>query len=174
MAEENKSKNLFEWCDEHPKVVFTVRAVLWALFSAILPFIFIVWRYGIFTEGKSKISGVGLLAIIIAAVFIFNLAHYIYKTLKPGLAKQCISGLVKIILPLLVLYVIVSSVLDSVALFKEALGCVILCEAVGIPLNPFPTWLEKKRIEEGKEKAEGLTEMLWNKFFSKKKEEDKK
>ena len=91
--------------------------------------------------------------------------------MKPGFAKQCISGVVKIILPLVILLLLVIEIKNHIALVEQALSCVILCELVGIPLNPFPSWLEKRRIEQGKEKAETMSEIFWDTFFKKKKDD---
>ena len=182
MAEEERNENnenneskkgLLDWCEEHPKTVFSVRLLLWATFSAILPFIFIAWRYGIFThQSKIKLTGWGIVAIIIALVFILSLLKYIYKGLKPGLFKQCMLGVVSIILPLIVLYLLVNGIEENIHLFKQALGCVILCEAIGIPLNPFPAWLAKREVEDGKQKAEKISDIFWDKFFKRKKDDE--
>lgn len=158
---------LTEWIDKHPKLVFAFRCVLWAIAAAILPFVFIAWRYGIFTQqSQIKLTGWGFIAIIILIVFLITFMKYIYKGLKPGFLKQCVSGLVSIVLPLLVLYLLVVSIAENLNAFKQALGCVILCELIAIPLNPFPSWLEEKRIKDGKEKAESMSDIFWNKFFS--------
>lgn len=172
--EEEKKNKFVEWLKEHPKSVFWFRFVLWAIFSAILPFSFIAWRYGIFSsQPKIQLNGWGIIGIIIVLVFAITLIRYMYKGLKPGLAKQCIFGFVSIILPLVILLLLITSIEDSVRLFKQALACVIVCELVGIPLNPLPTWLEEKREKEGKEKADELTDLFWDKFFKKKEEKNK-
>ena len=146
-----------------------MRVALWAIFAAILPFAFIAWRYDIFrADTKVSLTGWGIIAIVIAIAFLITLMKYVYKGMRPGLAKQCLFGAAAIVLPLVCLYVLISSVEDSLRLFKQALGCVILCEAVGIPLNPFPAWLEKRRIEQGKEKADSISDIFWDKFFKRK------
>lgn len=172
-SEETKKTNIIDWCKEHPKSFFAIRCTLWVLFAAILPFAFIAWRYGIFTsESQIKLTGYGIVAIIIVIVFIITLLRYLYKGLKPGLAKQCIVGFTGIILPLVVVYLLITGIQDNINLFKQALGCVIICELVGIPLNPFPDWLEKRRQEEGKENAETTADIFWSKFFDKKNKND--
>lgn len=172
-VEKAPRKSLKDWCDEHPKAVFAIRCVLWIISAAVLPFLFIAWRYGIFTNSsKMSLTGWGFIAIIIVVIFIITFIKYICKALKPGFAKQCIVGFVTIILPLTVLYLLVCSVEDTIALFKQALGCVIICELVGIPLNPFPAWLEQKRVADKKEEADTMTDIFWKKFFDKKKEEE--
>lgn len=168
-----EKKGLIVWSKEHPKTIFTIRVILWATCAAILPFSFIAWRYDIFSPAsKLKLTGWGFIAIIIIAIFIISLVKYIYKGLKPGLAKQCIFGFASIILPLLTLYVLINSIESNIQLFKQALGCVILCEAAGIPLNPFPEWVAKRQVENDKAKAETMSDILWDKFFKRKKEDE--
>lgn len=173
--EESKKtkKGFVEWYQEHPKTVFGIRFALWVTFSAILPFIFIAFRYGIFTnESKISLSGWGIIAIVIIIVFIITLVRYLYEGMKPGLAKQCVGGVCKIVLPLVVLLLLVVEIKNHIQLVEQALGCVIVCELVGIPLNPFPEWLERRRIEQGKEKAETLSDIFWDTFFKKKKDNE--
>lgn len=177
MAEEpneTKKKSLAETIEEHPRTVFWIRFFAWCLFAAVLPFLFIAWRYGIFSKASAiKLSGWGFIAIIIVIVFIITLISYLYKGMKPGLAKQCVTGFVKIILPLTILLLLVVSIEDSIKLFKQALCCVILCEIIGIPLNPLPDWLEKRKKEQHDEKIETVSDVFWDKFFNRKDKENK-
>ena len=171
MEEQKEKKNLLDWCKEHPKTVFWSRFVLWTIFAAVLPFCFIAWRYGIFTKKPMiQLTGWGVIGIIIAIVFIITLIKYLYKGLKPGLAKQCVNGFFAIILPLVILLLLVTGIESNIKLFKQALCCVILCELVGIPLNPFPAWLEKRKKEQGMEQLESMSDVFWNKFFRGKEE----
>ena len=172
--EQNKKKSLSEIIEEHPKTVFFVRFVGWCLFSAVLPFLFIAWRYGIFTKNPViKLTGWGFIGIIIVVVFVITLLSYLYKGMKPGLFKQCVSGFFRIILPLVILLLLVTSIEDSVKLFKQALGCVILCEIIGIPLNPLPAWLEERKKQQQDERVESMSDLFWDKFFNKKDKGDK-
>ena len=177
VEEEGSGKGWFsrfiDWCKAHPKTVFVTRVLLWCAFSAVLPFVFIAWRYGIFSKHSSmKLSGWGIIAVIILIVFAMTLIKYVYKGLKPGFFKQCVGGAVKIILPLTILLLLITSVQNSISYFKQALGCVIICEAIGIPLNPFPAWLEKRRIEKQLSEAETMSDIMWGKFFEQKKKEE--
>lgn len=180
--EENKEKQHTEtvwnrfavWCKEHPKAVFAARFSLWAIFAAALPFAFIAYRYGIFSvKSKIEVSGWGIIAIIIMVVFLLTLVSYLYKGLKPGIVKQCVLGIVKVVVPLIILYLIVTGIEKDISAFKQALCCVMICETVAIPLNPFPAWLEKRKQEQGKEKLETVTDALWDKFFEKKEKSGK-
>lgn len=171
-AEKEEKKTLSGWLNDHPKSVFATRLVLWTVFSAVLPFAFIAWRYGIFTsECKIKLTGWGFIAIVIAIVFLSTLVGYLYKLLKPGLVKQCITGLLRITLPLVVLTLLVHSIANSIRLFEQALICVTVCETVGIPINPFPELIAKVQEKDENTKVETTMDLLWDKFFKRKKDE---
>lgn len=158
-----------EWMEAHPKTVFIIRLILWTTFACVLPCAFIAWRYGIFTKASQlHLSGWGAIAIVIAVVFTIKVIKYFYKGMKPGFLKQCIHGFCSIILPLLILLIVVVAIRDSLDLFIQALGCVIICELIGIPLNPFPAWLEKRKQEDGKEHVESITDIVLDKIFKRK------
>ena len=175
VAEEPKEKKtIWQWLQEHPKTVFATRVLAWTCFAMVLPFVFIAYRYGLFRDnGAISVSGWGIIAIIIVLVFAITVINYIRKGLKPGMLKQCVMGVVKVIIPLVAVLLIVQGIRTDIDLFTKALGVTIACELVAIPLNPFPAWLEKRRKEQNLEEQEGMFEAMWNKFFAKKKENEK-
>ena len=166
-----EKKTLGEWLNEHPKSVFLTRAFAWAVFAAGLPFSFIAWRYGIFKpEGSMAISGWGVIGIVILGVFFISLFRYIKQGMQMGIVKQCIIGFCKIIIPLLIVLLVVHEIKSNVDLFEKALIVTITCEMIAIPINPFPVWLEQRRIEKNLTEQESVFGVLWDKFFTKKKE----
>lgn len=155
MEEGTEKKTIIDWCKEHPRIVFWVRCILWFLFACALPFTFIAFRYGIFKGEKTlQLTGLGIVAIVIVVVFIIVFIKYLCEGLKGGFAYQCIIGLIAIIIPLCGLLALIEVAKKNMELFEEVLGCVILCEFIGIPLNPFPAWIEKRRKERNAEKGE--------------------
>ena len=83
--QEQEKKDIVEWCIEHPKQFFALRAIVWTIFAAVLPFSFIAWRYDIFKKGSElQLSGWGIIAVIIVAVFAIILIRYVFLALKPG------------------------------------------------------------------------------------------
>lgn len=170
---EEEKKSLMVWIAEHPKTTFAVRAIAWAVFAAVLPFVFIAYRYGIFkAQNRLALSGWGILAVIIVAAFLIGLLGYLKQGMKEGMAKQCIMGFCKIVVPLIMVMVIVKGIQNNIGLFIKALGVTITCEIIAIPINPFPEWLEKRRKEQGLEERESMFGALWDKFFAKKKENE--
>ena len=171
--EPKKRKTLREWAEEHPKTTFATRAVTWFTFAAILPFLFIAFRYGIFkSTGTIALSGWGIIAVIIFAAVLIGLLNYLRQGMREGMAKQCIMGFCKIIVPLLMVMVIVEGIKTNIDLFLKALGVTIACELIAIPINPFPAWLEERRKEMNLEEQESVFGALWDKFFAKKKEHE--
>lgn len=125
---------------------FVARAVAWATFACVLPVAFIGWRYDLFKKvGSLQLSGWGMIGV--AIVFAFGLA--LVKYVKAGfsewsMAKQILSGIAKVLLPLGALLALCVGIRDSLDYFIQAIGCVLMCEAVAIPLNPFPKWVYEK------------------------------
>lgn len=115
----------------------------WSLFACVLPVAFIAWRYDLFTKISSvQFGGWGMIAVLIIAVFAIVCFKYVSKGLiKWSMTKQVVSGACKIVVPLLALYFVLYSISSSIALFLEALKVVIACEAIAIPINPFPKWV---------------------------------
>lgn len=173
--EKEKVNKFIQWFKDHPKTVFWVRFVLWVLFAVAGPVGFIIWRFELFTNVHTSFGGWGIIAIIIIVAFIISLLNYI----KQGLAKytfvgQCITGLCKVILPLVTLLIIVVSIKDNVSAFIQALGCTIAFESIGIIVNPMPKWIATHLTQEQQDKLNGLGDVLWDKYFSRKDKEDKK
>jgi len=122
---------------------FWIKFALWTLFACLLPIIFIVWRYDLFTKATSiQFGGWGLLAIVILCVFVFAILRYVGKAFSRwSMTKQVILGIAKIIVPLVALYAALYSIRNSIDLFLQALAVVIACETIAIPINPFPKWV---------------------------------
>lgn len=80
---------------------------------------------------------------------------------------QILSGLVKVILPLVLVYCVVSALEDSIRLFKQALFVTIGCECIAIVVNPFPKYMKDKKIEN----TEGLMDMFISKWKKKESEQ---
>ena len=172
--EEEQKSSFIAWIEEHPKSVFWIRFVLWTMFACVLPFSFIVWRFELFHAiAKIQIGGWGLIAIIIVAVFAITVIHYVRIALmaKHTLLGQTLGGFCKVIIPLLAALFILRSVRDNVDLMIQVLGCVTICEAVAIPLNPLPKWAYDMQKDVRAEERKETMDYLLDGFFKRKKEE---
>lgn len=150
------------------KKVFIARAILFAIFGCVLPFVFIAWRFEIFSNGGSRVSltGWGVIAIIIVFFFIVYCLKILKNSIPFSMTYQILSGLIKVILPLLLLLIFINALEDSIKQFKQALGIVIGCEAVAIVVNPFPKYMHDKGIE----KTENLMDTFIEKWKKKESE----
>ena len=172
---EEEKKGLAEFIEKHPKVIFWIRFVLWAACACVLPIVFIGWRFELFnTASKFSLGGWGIIGIIIAVVFVVVLASYVKQgmTSKNVMIAQCVTGFVKVIIPLLALLGVLYALRNSIDRIMQALGCVILCEVIALPINPMPKWVldQQKDVEESKQKS--TIDYFVNRFFTRKKEDE--
>lgn len=130
------------------KKIFLARLILFTIFACVLPFSFIAWRYHIFTTLNSvSLSGWGIIAIVIALVFIVYVSRMLKRGMPYSMITQCIGGLLKVTLPLVILYVVVNAIKNQSEIFLQALLVVIISETIAIPINPFPKWLNDNQIK---------------------------
>lgn len=151
--------------------IFIARAIAWALFACVLPVLFIGWRYDLFrVVSNVQFGGWGLIAVVMIFAFLTVFARYLKSGFPEwSMTKQIVSGVAKILIPLGALLAICVSIRSSLDYFIQALSCTLMCEAIAIPLNPFPKWVWDKsqgrfessldylaeRIGKGKDKKEG-------------------
>lgn len=152
---------------------FWIRFGIWAVLACVLPCAFIIWRFDLFT--KVSVEQYSVWTILIVAVigfFAIGCLRYIDKGIKTwSMAKQIIVGFAKIIVPLLVFYYIAyvvqqklqAQLLDLKNLL-DTLVVIIGCEAVAIPVNPFPKYI----YEETKGESVSLIDYAFKKYDERK------
>ena len=118
--------------EKKEKAIFITRVILFTTFACILPFVFIAWRYDIFrvvnqTDTRVSLSGWGALAIIIVFFFIKYCMNVLKRTIPFSMTYQILNGVIKIIMPLLLLLFVVNALENSIHLFKQALIVTIIC-----------------------------------------------
>lgn len=125
---------------------FIIRACMWVLFSCVIPVLFIGYRYDLFKKaGELQLSGWGLIALVIVFVFCITFVKYIKSGMTEwSMLKQVLNGVGKVIIPLMGLLCVIMAISSNIKYFEQALCCVIICEAIAIPINPFPQWIYKK------------------------------
>lgn len=147
---------------------FIIRIILWALFSCVIPVAFIGWRYNLFSKVSSvSLSGWGLIAVVIIFAFLIVVVKYV----KAGfvewtMTKQVINGVMKVLVPLGTILAICISIRSNIDMFIQAMSCTLVCEAVAIPINPFPKWV----YEKSKGRFENTIDFIVTKFYEKDKE----
>lgn len=149
--------------------IFIARIIAWILLSCVTPVVFIGWRYKLFDKaGSLQLSGWGLIAIIIICVFLYTMVKYIRAGFTEwSMIRQIVDGIVKVILPLAALLAVVIGIRNSLETFIQALSCVLICEVISVPLNPFPEWVWKK----SKGRFESTVDYIADRFNQKEKEE---
>lgn len=169
--EETTKKNLLTWFEEHPKTKFWARFVSWAIFAWLLPCAFLVWRFKLFHKiGQIQIGGWGIVAIVITAVFIFTIIRYVKRAFsnRYSLIGQLLGGFCKIIVPLLAMTLILYSVRESIDLMIQVMGCVTICEAIAIPLNPLPEWAYEAQKNVREDERKDAIDYAIDQFISRK------
>lgn len=156
---------------EQPKLtkeqkIFAIKVIVWSLFSCFIPVAFIGWRYDLFKKaGELSLSGWGLFAIVIIAIFLYVVIKYIKAGFTEwSMTKQIISGIIKVLLPLGASLAVVVSIRANLDYFIQALSCVLMCEVIAIPVNPFPEWVWKK----SQGRFESAVDFIANKIYNKK------
>jgi DNA integrity scanning protein DisA with diadenylate cyclase activity len=148
------------------KKLFVLRALFFSLFACIIPFVFIAWRYSIFSvkeNPKISLTGWGFVAIIIVFFFVRYLVMVIKKSIPHSLLAQVINGFIKVLMPLILVYVVIGALESGLYLFKQALVITIISEAIAIVINPFPQYMFEKGVED----FEGLLDIALKKIRKK-------
>ena len=164
---EKERKTISQWADEHPKFVFGFRFVSWCLAAVVLPFLFVAFRYDLFKKVNQISIGLPELFVLgIGTAFFFSVLKYIKSGLKGrySFVSQCINGLLKITLPLVVFFTLMNVLKDNVDYFIQSLGCVILCETIAIPLNPMPKWASDMQKDLKEEERKEWTDYVFEKL----------
>ena len=133
------------------KKIFVAKAAAFVVFGAVLPIIFILWRYGIFENGPHSLGGVGLIVGLVAIICVGYVIREVRETLPYSYFTQILTGLIKVVLPLLAVYFALNAIKDSVDLLAQSVLATALCECVAVAVNPFPQW----KHDHGKEEQDG-------------------
>ena len=144
------------------KKSFVIRSILFSLFACIVPFVFIAWRYSIFNvkdNPRVSLTGWGFVGIIIVFFFVRYMVLVIKKSIPHSLLAQVINGFIRVLMPLILVYVVIGAIQSSIELFKQALVITIVSEALAIVVNPFPQYMFEKGVED----VEGLLDMVLKK-----------
>lgn len=130
---------------------FVIRFILFTLFACILPFTFIAWRYELFSKvNEMSLTGWGIIGILIIAIFCFYVLNAIKKGMPYSMFTQIVDGIIKVEMPLILIYLLLSNIQATIDLFLQCMVCIIICEAIAIPINPLPKWIKENLKGEDK------------------------
>jgi len=153
-----------------PRQKFWIRFLAYAVFALVLPCVFIVWRFELFKPSSTSIGGWGFILVFIIVAFASSVLRWVYKGMKFCWIKQVLSGTVRLILPLCALLGFLLVIKDNINLMVQTLSCIIAFEMIGIAVNPLPQWYYDTKGEE----IGNVMDMAIDKYFTRKKEEEKK
>ena len=136
------------------KKVFAIRLGIYILLGLILPIAFLAWKFELFTKvTQASFSVWGLIAMVIAIVFVLKLFDGLRKGLKHGWTKQVIDSICEITVPLLIVTVAFDWMSGFATEFVQFLILLIICETLAGVANPIPQWCFENNIEQtGKQK----------------------
>lgn len=139
------------------KKEFWIRLSFYIFFGLIIPGAFLIWRFHLFEKVSSlTIGGWGVVFILFVGIFFIKLMKAIKKGLPFSLFTQCIEGICKVILPLLISLLILYLLQNSIKELMQVLGVFIICEMFAIPLNPLPKWGHINNIKEDESRLKSL------------------
>ena len=118
---------------------------LYIIFSFILPIVIIYLQFDIYKINKLTIWGI--ICLLIASFGIYKITNYIIEAFGVKFWTKCIKGFIGIIMPLLLILLFVDFASNNIELMRKVLVQIILSVSIGIMVNPFPVWIEKKKEE---------------------------
>lgn len=131
------------------KKTFWFRLGLYVLFGGLIPFLFLTFRFNLFSKVDSlSIGGWGIVAIIFISVFFVKMMKAVKKGLPFSIFTQILNGLCKCIVPLVASIFIVYYMRDCMQEVFQFLVVVLFCQIIAIPVNPLPQWIHDNKINE--------------------------
>lgn len=115
------------------------------------------------TKLQVGLAGIVVIGIMMAVISVLIKFYLEGMKCKYSLLKQILEGIIRLILPLVLLLVILIWLGDNVVMIKESLYVIIPCEMVAIVVNPLPKWCFDNNVE-------GLSEIA-DKILNKNKED---
>lgn len=127
-----------------------LRLILFLLFSTVAPITYLIVRFHLFqttTKLQVGLAGIIVIAIMLGVISVLIKFYLEGMKCKYSLFKQILQGIIKLILPLVLLLVTFIWLGDNIIMVKEALYIIIPCEMVAIVVNPLPKWCFDNNIE---------------------------
>ncbi len=132
-------------------VIFIIRSILWVFFCLLIPIYVIANNYKLTNDSPSKYTVWALIIGVLLFIFFSVVLGYVLKLLEFSMLHQVLSGVKKVILPLLIIYISITAIVDSADVLKHVLKWIIFSEVIAIPINPFPNQIHKVKLKRLKE-----------------------
>lgn len=132
------------------KKTFWFRFIIYALFGAVIPFVFLTFRFHLFEKVNSiSIGGWGVVAILLVAFFIIKVFKGVKKGLPFSIVTQILDGACKVVVPLCIAAFLTYYMQDLMDQIFQFLVVLIACESVAIIANPLPQWEHENKLKDG-------------------------
>lgn len=143
------------------KKQFWSRFAIYIILCLVIPVGFLIWRFELFQKvSKISIGGWGLVAIIFIGIFFIKFIKSVKNGLPFSILTQCLEGICKIIIPLLIAAFCIYYLRDVMDQVFQFLCVLIICEIGAIPANPIPQWAHENKKNECNDNIKGLLESL--------------
>lgn len=158
------------------RIVFWIRMVLWTAISCATPVVVFAYKFGLFkstpqydslgnviSNTNISLNGWGIVSCIIVGMFLISIIQEIADAyVGYSLIKQCYVGVSKLI-PLVILYALCYFLSGAIGHLMYCLAVLIICKAIGIPLNPLPKWkYDKLGVEDYTDALKFLSNFVKN------------
>lgn len=128
--------------------IFWVRFGLYVLFGVVIPCAFLIWRFDLFKVVNKMQTNIWFVIMICFMLgFFISVAKQVRKGLKFSLLTQCLDGIGKVLLPLLIAILCIYFTKDFINEIMQFLIVVFVCEIIAIPVNPLPKWCYEHELE---------------------------
>lgn len=160
--------------------IFWSRLAGYLAFSTIIPIATFAVKFGLFKEDATRVdelgnvidaasislNGWGIISCIIVAITASGIIKEIIAAYPTySLTKQCFTGILKNIIPLITAYLICYFLNGVIGHIMYCLSIIIICQSIAIPLNPLPKWrYEKAGVEDYNTLISSLTKLVKKEF----------
>lgn len=143
------------------KKEFWTNFALYVLFGAIIPFMFLVWRFNLFGKAsKIQIGGWGLFGIMFLGIFFAKTIKIVRMGMPYSLITQILEGVVKVLIPIGIAMLCAFYLQNAMKQLFQFLCLTFFCECVAIVVNPLPKWLHEHQLDEQKNTFKELLQSL--------------
>ena len=143
------------------KLQLVLRLLLYYAFGGIIPFGFLVWRFELFQKSSDiAFGGWGLLAVFFISLFTIKTVRAIQKDMAYSFAKQILSGVSHIVLPLLLATFCIYYMRDIMTELFQFFCIVTVCEFAAVLMNPLPRWEHENNVEKSESTIKKVIESL--------------
>jgi len=137
---------------KHPKIFFILRFLLWSILTIGVPTFIVLEQYAFFKQYQSftlKVSGWGIIVLVLGSLFVFYILKTITDAINNPVLKQTLNGIIKITLPLLVVFLLTGIIVNNIDKIRIILWVSLISTAIGIPINPLPEYLYNQKKKRG-------------------------